>query len=71
MCMLLYLRDQQLYVLFEAVQESLQGAGVGSAALPSLNFWQPSMFVLYLGQNLKKTAVHNVYSVCGESNFCI
>lgn len=50
--MLLYLCDQQLYVLFEAVQESLQGAGVGSAALPSPNFWQPSMFVLNLGQNL-------------------
>lgn len=49
MCMLLYLRDQQLYVLFEAVQESLQGAGVGSAALPSLNLWQSSMFVLNLG----------------------
>lgn len=41
MCMLLYLRDQQLYVLLKAVQESLQGAGVGSAALPSPNFRQP------------------------------
>lgn len=54
MCMLLYLRDQQLYVLLKAVQESLQGAGVGSAALPSPNFWQSSMFVLNLSQNLKE-----------------
>lgn len=54
MFVLPYLRDQQLYVLFKAVQESLQGAGVGSAALPSPNFRQPSMFVLNLGQNLKK-----------------
>lgn len=53
--MLLYLCDQQLYVLFEAVQESLQGAGVGSAALPSPNFWQSSMFVLNLSKNLQKT----------------
>lgn len=49
---LLYLRDQQLDVLLEAVKESLQGAGVGGAALPSPNLWQPSMFVLNLSQNL-------------------
>lgn len=52
--MLLYLCDQQLYVLFKAVQESLQGASVGSAALPSPNFWQSSVFVLNLSQDLKK-----------------
>lgn len=52
--MIFYLCDQQLYVLFKAVQESLQGAGVGSAALSCPNLWQSSMFVLNLGQNLKK-----------------
>ncbi|TNN65921.1 hypothetical protein EYF80_023921 [Liparis tanakae] len=52
--MLLYLRDQQLDVLLEALQESLQGAGVGGAALPSPNLWQPSVLVLNLGQHLKK-----------------
>lgn len=58
MHMLLYLCDQQLYVLFKAVQESLQGAGVGSAALPSPDFWQSSMFVLNLSQDLKKKTQH-------------
>lgn len=47
--MQLYLCDKQLNVLLEGVQESLQGAGVGSAALPSANLWQPSMFVINLG----------------------
>lgn len=51
---LVYLRHQQLYVLLKAVQQSLQCAGVGRAALSSPNLWQPSMFVLNLGQNLKK-----------------
>lgn len=64
--MSLYLRDQQLYVLFEAVQESLQGAGVGSAALPSPNLRKPSMFVLNLGQNLTKKNIMHVYSVWGK-----
>lgn len=44
-----YLRDQQLYVLFEAVQDSLQRAGVGGAALPSPDLRQPTMFVPDLG----------------------
>lgn len=46
---MLYLSDQQLNVLLEAVQESLQGAGVGSAALPSADLRQSSMFVSNLG----------------------
>ncbi len=54
MCMLLYLCDQQVNVLFKGVQESLQSAGVGSAALSSPNFRQPSMFVVNLGQNLER-----------------
>ena len=54
-----YLRDQQLNVLFKAVQESLQGAGVGGAALSSLNLWQSSMLVLDLRQNLEKTRQNN------------
>lgn len=51
--MVLYLCDQQLYVLFKAVQEPLQRAGVGGAALPSTDFWQSSMFVCNLSQNLE------------------
>lgn len=82
--MLLYLCDQQLYVLFKAVQESLQGAGVGSAALPSPDFWQSSMFVLNLSQDLKKKTrhikqwgaalwlhVHKHHAGTVKSNWCI
>lgn len=50
----LYLCDEQLNVLLEAVQESLQGAGVGGAALPSPNLRQSPMFVGDLGQHLQK-----------------
>lgn len=62
--MLLYLCDQQLYVLFKAVQESLQGAGVSSVALSCPNFWQPSMFVLNLGQNLNKRTKSSTEVLC-------
>ena len=52
--MSLYLCDQELYVMFKAVHESLKGAGVGSAILSSSNLWQPPMLVLNLGQYLEE-----------------
>lgn len=52
--MSLYLRDQLLNVMFEAVHESLKGACVGSATLASSHLWQPPQFVLNLGQDLKQ-----------------
>ena len=61
--MLQYLCDQQLYVLLKAVQQSLQRAGVGRAALPSANFRKPPMFVLDLGQNLN-TKEHKQFRRC-------
>lgn len=69
--MLMYLCDQQLNVLFKAVQESLQGAGVGSVGLSCPNFWQPSMFVLNLGQNLtKEQKVAQKLSTCEQYVRC-
>lgn len=50
----MYLRDEQLDVLFKTVQESLQRVGVGRVSLPCSDFWKSSMLVINLRQNLNK-----------------